>query len=167
MAPTRKIAYHTFPGFLIVKVECDKGYLFKFPMKGDDDISFGAYYRRGSMVITDAADPSIMGTVFTGFFDFSQHPKLNTLNSWMDCLVEDDMEWYCVHSAPWSVVNGETVKSISFASTNLGLTVDPNTDVLVVEGTLSDGQGELYHIPHREMAFTLYGDAKVFLLHRT
>lgn len=158
MQPTRNLTYHNFPGFTVVKVYSDKNFLWKFRMT-TEDISVGAYYR-GRMVITEAADPTIIGTVFTGFFDLINNPKLNTLGSWMHCLVEDNMDWFCVHS------DDQSIKGIAFASTKDGLTVESNTDVVVIEGTLSDGRGELTHIPYKDNSYSLYGDANIFLLYR-
>jgi hypothetical protein len=156
--PERKFEYHHFPGFQVVQLWCQKGYQWRFSM-WDQDISLGAYYR-GKMICTNAARKDIVGTVFTGFYDFSRYPELNTLHEWQECVIEDDMDWYCFHE------DGGGIKSIAFRSTLTPLVVPPNTDVIVVEGQLSDGRGELAHIPFGNVGHVLSGDAKVVLLTR-
>lgn len=154
----RKVEYFCYPGFQVVKIWCPKDHVWRFSM-WEQDISLGAYYR-GNMICVDAANRDLVGTVYTGFYDFSRHPECNTLHEWQECRIEDDMDWYCFHE------DGAGIKSIRFRSTLTPLLVPPNTDVIVVEGGLSDGRHEMTHIPYSDVEYMIEGDAKVVLLTR-
>jgi hypothetical protein len=148
------------PGYSVIKCACDAGYEWAFKMKSYD-ISVGAYYR-GKLVVTDALNPAIVGTVFNGFFDFSQHPELNTLDSWMTCVVQDTMDWFCVHDP-----NG-LIKSLGFAEVNGEFQVPANTDVIVIEGQLTFNGSvftELGCVPSSDQPIVTSGTAaKVFFI---
>jgi hypothetical protein len=91
------------PDLLVYHITAELGSQWSFRM-GPEQISIGAYYD-GAMVIDDAKNKSIVGTIFEGFYDFSRHPELNTLRSWMTCTVTKEMKnWYCFHSEKYQHV---------------------------------------------------------------
>ena len=74
-------------------------------------VGLSAWYSAGTQHISDAANPSIIGRILTGYYDYAQYPELNTAWSWYTVLMDTDCEWFCIHSdAPRSMqfVQGAT-----------------------------------------------------------
>jgi hypothetical protein len=80
------------------------------------ELELGAYYR-GTLTTIDAARQDIIGTQFTGFWDFTlpENAKYATKDEWQVCRMEDTLEWLCFHIMP-----GSPYKTINL--------VDPSTE---------------------------------------
>ena len=107
---------HKFDGFTIYEIIAPIGHVyFLMPI---DQVSIGTYYD-GSMTITEAFDPTIIGWVLTGW---QNKPQLDTKDAWYGCDVTTEMKnWLCVHSDKYThcEVTGDgppsaTVNGISF-----------------------------------------------------
>lgn len=108
---------HEFEDFTIYEIVSPEGSTVHFKMRADQ-VSIGTYYD-GSMTITDAANPEIIGWRLEGW---KNNPELDTENSWYTCTVHIEMKnWLCVHSSKFTKCDikgdGEpsaTVNGISF-----------------------------------------------------
>jgi len=138
-----KMTYKVFkyPNYAFVYTVAEKGYTFYYKMI-PEDISLCTLYFKGSMLMTDCDDKSLIGTVFTGFFDWRLRPELNTQGIKETCLVTEHLEKLCLHPKPLiNEING--VKSIEnlgvknvehFNLKNKKLTIPANTDVIIADG---------------------------------
>lgn len=107
-APTHKrqwatVCSHTtyeFPGYEVIHFTADKNTYWRFDMDETCISSIGAYYR-GPLRVVDSLNPELRGTVYSGFWDFTAADNLkhNTLGSWMHCVADERMDWFCIHSS--------------------------------------------------------------------
>ena len=93
-------ACYKFDGYEVIHFITDPNVFWRFDMGAPFISSVGAYYRGSGLRIVEAANPALVGHVYKGFFDFTnpENFKHNTLDSWMNCVADKHMDWFCVHS---------------------------------------------------------------------
>lgn len=106
-APERKKSWATisscavyeFDGYEIAHFTSDRNAFWRFDMDETCVSAVCAYYK-GELRVVEAKDPDIVGTVYKGFWDFlpPNNQQHNTLGSWMNCVADTPIEWFCVHS---------------------------------------------------------------------
>ena len=84
------------------------------------ELELGAYYR-GTLTTVDAARQDIIGSVFTGFWNFTlpENAKYATNGEWQKTRIEDTLEWMCFH-----ITEGSPYKTISLVAPSTEPTVD-------------------------------------------
>ena len=90
---------YEFDGYEVIHFTADKNSYWRFDNDPSYTSTIGAYYR-GAMRATDAKDPEVVGTVYRGFWDFRDPTNLkhNTPDSWINCVIDEPTDWFCVHS---------------------------------------------------------------------
>jgi hypothetical protein len=90
---------YDFDGYQVVHFTSDRNAFWRFDMDETCVSAVCAYYE-GDLRVVEAKDPAIVGTVYKGFWDFTAPDNLhhNILGSWMHCVADTPMSWFCVHS---------------------------------------------------------------------
>ena len=97
MSP-RRIRVEQIGDLQVCHCSAAPGYIWEFPCT-EADLGLGAYYR-GTLTTVDAYRKDIIGSVFHGFWDFTQPEnfKYATYGEWQKTRIEDDLEWLCFHT---------------------------------------------------------------------
>lgn len=84
------------------------------------ELELGAYYR-GTLTTVDAARQDIIGSTFTGFWDFTrpENAKYATNGEWQKTRMEDNLGWLCFH-----IMEGSPYKTISLVPPSTQPTAD-------------------------------------------
>jgi len=93
----RTIEEYGFADFSIIRVQASAGYSWKFDMS-PAQVGVAAWYSQGTQHISEAANPDLIGRNLAGYYDYLEHPELNTVWSWYTVLMDTDCEWFCIHS---------------------------------------------------------------------
>lgn len=148
-------------GYFVVNCNMETGGVWHFSM-GEDDIGAGAFYP-GSQTVVAADNSAIVGVTFSGFYSYFDpaNDPYNTLGSWYDCEMNDDLGWWCVHD-----VDG-VITGCGFTTINGAGEIPENTDLFVVSGSLQ-GPGGIYSpgdcLVGIEVPVNVYGFASVFTI---
>lgn len=106
-APNRKKSWanisscsvYELDGYQIVHFTSDRNGFWRFDMDETCVSAVCAYYN-GELRVVEAKDHKIVGTVYKGFWNFMppHNQEHNTFGSWMNCVADTPIEWFCVHS---------------------------------------------------------------------
>jgi hypothetical protein len=91
---------HLFGDVTIYSMAADRNTFLRFHSATNAcQTTLGAWYM-GALRVVEAEDPSIVGTQYTGFVDFTPDhmDKHAPRTGWMNCVADAPVTWLCVHS---------------------------------------------------------------------